>query len=45
MFTGALSITQREAAGLVALAVCGVDKNVTGGTTILVVGNQRSNLS
>ena len=40
VFTGALSITRREAAGLATLAGCGVEENVTARTTILVVGNQ-----
>ena len=40
VFTGALSITRREAAGLAGLAGCGVEENVTARTTILVVGNR-----
>lgn len=39
VFTGALSITRREAAGLAGLAGCDVEENVTSRTTILVVGN------
>ena len=40
VFTGALSISRREAAGLATLAGCGVEENVTARTTILVVGNR-----
>lgn len=40
VFTGALSIPRREAAGLATLAGCGVEETVTARTTILVVGNR-----
>ena len=40
VFTGALSITRREATGLAGLAGCDVEENVTARTTMLVVGNR-----
>ena len=40
VFTGALTIPRREAAGYAAEMGCKVDANVTKRTTILVVGDQ-----
>ncbi len=40
VFTGALSLTRKEAASLAALAGCNVGDGVTKATTILVVGTQ-----
>jgi DNA polymerase-3 subunit epsilon len=40
VFTGALEIPRREAAGLAAMAGCSVESGVTKKTTLLVVGDQ-----